>query len=140
MMNELSRRKALQTISLLCGGALILPIIQSCAPAKQVTLKEDGNILTLALEDFQEDTVVVKSKKYMYPISVSRTEDGKYIALLMQCTHKGCELRSEGTYLVCPCHGSEFDSQGKVLNPPADKALRTFLVRTDEYNIYIDIS
>lgn len=140
MMNELSRREALQTIGALCCGALMSPILQSCAPAKQVTIKEDGNLLTLALEEFQEGTVVVKSKKYMYPISLSRSEDGKFIALLMQCTHKGCELRSEGTYLVCPCHGSEFDSQGKVLSPPAEKQLKTFPVRTDERYIYIDIS
>ncbi len=140
MMNELSRREALQTIGVLCCGALISPILVSCAPTKQVTLKEDANVLTLLLEDFEGDTIVVKSKKYSYPIAVSRLDGGKFTALLMQCTHKGCELRSEGTYLVCPCHGSEFDSQGKVLNPPADKALRTFPVRTDEKNIYIDIS
>lgn len=140
MMNELSRREALQTIGALCCGAVMSPLILSCAPANQVTLKEDGNLLTLSLEEFQEGTVVVKSKTYMYPISLSRSEDGKFIALLMQCTHKGCELRSEGAYLVCPCHGSEFDSQGKVLSPPAEKPLKTFPVHTDKKNIYIDIS
>lgn len=139
-MNELSRREALQTIGVLCCGALISPIFMSCAATKQVILNEDGNILALSLEEFQGDTIVVQTKKYSYPIAVSRLEDGKFIALFMQCTHKGCELRAEGTYLVCPCHGSEFDSQGKVLSPPADKPLRAFPVRTDEKNIYIDIS
>jgi cytochrome b6-f complex iron-sulfur subunit len=140
MMNEISRREALQTIGVLCCGALIPPILVSCAPSKQVTIKEDADLLTLSLEEFEGDAIVVQSKKYSHPITVSRSESGKFTALLMQCTHKGCELRSEGKYLVCPCHGSEFDSQGKVLSPPADKPLRTFPVRTDEKNIYIDIS
>jgi cytochrome b6-f complex iron-sulfur subunit len=139
-MSELSRREALQTIGVLCCGALMPQILVGCAPTKQVTVKEEAGILTLPLEEFQGDTIVVESKKYSFPISVSRLAGGKFIALLMQCTHKGCELRSEGTYLVCPCHGSEFDSQGKVLSPPADKPLRTFPIRSDEKNIYIDIS
>ncbi|HEY6171804.1 MAG TPA: Rieske (2Fe-2S) protein [Candidatus Kapabacteria bacterium] len=139
-MNDISRREALQTLGVLCCGALMPPALMSCASSKQVTQKEEANVLTLLLDEYEGDTLIVKSKKYMYPISVSRSEDGKFIALLMQCTHKGCELRSEGTYLVCPCHGSEFDSQGKVLNPPADKPLRAFPVRTDEQYIYIDIS
>jgi cytochrome b6-f complex iron-sulfur subunit len=111
----------------------------SCGSSKQVTLKEDANVISLPLEEFEGNRIVTQSKKYSYPIAISRS-GMEFTALLMQCTHKGCELRSEGTYLVCPCHGSEFDSQGKVLNPPADKALRTFPVRTDEKNIYIDIS
>lgn len=140
MISDLSRREALQTIGLLCGGALIPQMLVSCASSKQITLKEEANLLTLQLEEFVGNTIVIKSKKYSYPIAVSRLEDGKYTSVLMQCTHKGCELRSEGKYLVCPCHGSEFDSDGKVLNPPADRPLRRFHVRTDEKNIYVDIS
>ena len=139
-MNDISRREVLQTLGVLCCGALMSPAFISCASSKQLTLKEEANVLTLLVDEYEGDTLIVKSKKYMYPISVSRSEDGKFIALLMQCTHKGCELQSEGTYLVCPCHGSEFDSQGKVLTPPADKPLRAFPVRTDEKYIYIDIS
>lgn len=139
-MNELSRREALQSIGLLCCGALISPLLVSCATTKQVALKEDANMLTISFEEFKGETIVLQSKKYAFPISLSRPEGGKFTALLMQCTHKGCELRSEGTYLVCPCHGSEFDSNGKVVNPPADKPLRAFPVRTDEKYIYIDIS
>lgn len=140
MMSEISRREALQTIGIVCCGALMPAIVTGCASTKQVTHREDANVVTLILEEFEANTIVVRSKKYSYPISVSRSEEGKFIAVLMQCTHKGCELRSEGKYLVCPCHGSEFDSNGKVLNPPADRPLRTFPVRTDENNIYVDIS
>jgi len=43
-----------------------------------------------------------------------------------RCTHMGCALkenRSEGTW-DCPCHGSRFDREGRVLENPAMKDLK----------------
>lgn len=42
-----------------------------------------------------------------------------------RCTHMGCRLRKnpdEGSW-ECPCHGSEFDGDGKVIFSPAQKNL-----------------
>jgi cytochrome b6-f complex iron-sulfur subunit len=60
-----------------------------------------------------------------------------YSALLLQCTHKGCELQPQGNFLICPCHGSEFTNKGVVQNPPAEQNLKTFKTSTDNENIYI---
>jgi Rieske Fe-S protein len=57
----------------------------------------------------------------------------------MECTHKGCELQPHGSYLSCPCHGSEFNNKGAVQNPPAEHSLKTFNVITDNENIYVSI-
>ena len=45
-------------------------------------------------------------------------------ALSSVCTHKGCKVRpqGDGSYL-CKCHGSRFDRDGKVMNPPAKRDL-----------------
>ena len=43
-----------------------------------------------------------------------------------RCTHLGCALRynaSEDTY-ECPCHGSKYDKNGKVIVGPALKDLK----------------
>ena len=43
-----------------------------------------------------------------------------------RCTHLGCALRwnrVESSW-DCPCHGSRFDSQGHILNSPAQRELR----------------
>ena len=41
------------------------------------------------------------------------------------CTHKKCtvEYNREKERIVCPCHGSNFSLDGKVLNGPAEKPL-----------------
>jgi Rieske Fe-S protein len=66
-------------------------------------------------------------------------ENAQYSALLTECTHKGCEVKPQGDFLVCPCHGSEFSKTGEVQNPPAENPLKRFKTNSDEKNIYIYI-
>lgn len=41
------------------------------------------------------------------------------------CTHLGCIVHAEGTAgYFCPCHGSRFDPQGRVMAGPAPRPLR----------------
>jgi cytochrome b6-f complex iron-sulfur subunit len=41
------------------------------------------------------------------------------------CTHRGCAVnwQAEQSRFVCPCHGSQFDPQGRVVKGPAKAAL-----------------
>lgn len=56
--------------------------------------------------------------------------DGGYVALSPICTHLGCTVEIQGARLECPCHGSTYDREGRVLRGPAERALRSFPVRT----------
>ena len=51
--------------------------------------------------------------------------DGDVRAFLAVCTHEGCPLGwNPNQHLIrCPCHGSAFDTDGKVVNGPAKVAL-----------------
>jgi Rieske Fe-S protein len=55
-------------------------------------------------------------------LALMREGDTIY-ALDLVCTHLGCTVTVTGSGLSCPCHGSRFDRQGKVLNGPADRPL-----------------
>jgi glycine/D-amino acid oxidase-like deaminating enzyme/nitrite reductase/ring-hydroxylating ferredoxin subunit len=58
-------------------------------------------------------------------IAAYRDEEGRLHEHLAGCPHLGCVVhwnRSESTW-DCPCHGSRFDSYGKVINGPANKDL-----------------
>lgn len=55
-------------------------------------------------------------------LAVMRDDAGFY-ALSLVCTHLGCTVVVTENTLSCPCHGSRFDRQGKVLSGPADRSL-----------------
>ncbi|HEY6081721.1 MAG TPA: FAD-dependent oxidoreductase [Polyangiaceae bacterium] len=58
-------------------------------------------------------------------LAVYRDQDGQLHALSAICTHQGCQVAfnaSERSW-DCPCHGSRFDLDGRVLDGPATKPL-----------------
>ena len=57
---------------------------------------------------------------------------GTFEALSLCCTHLGCTLEEDGTGFSCPCHGSQFNSGGKVVAGPAENNLPKLAVEIDE--------
>ena len=56
------------------------------------------------------------------------TNPKQLIAVNPKCTHQGCDVKwaaGEKKY-ACPCHGSNFDVDGAVLNGPATKPLTAY--------------
>jgi cytochrome b6-f complex iron-sulfur subunit len=54
--------------------------------------------------------------------------DGPKIAeygIRLVCTHLGCTVnwQAEQNRFVCPCHGSQYDNQGRVVKGPAKRSL-----------------
>ena len=58
---------------------------------------------------------------------VARTAQTSFVALAAICTHQTCTITGFGnqTY-VCPCHGSTFDINGRVLGGPAPAPLHQY--------------
>ena len=55
-----------------------------------------------------------------------RTKNPKYLVLVGVCTHLGCVPASDkGEYngWFCPCHGSHYDTSGRIRKGPAPKNL-----------------
>lgn len=49
-----------------------------------------------------------------------------------KCTHLGCKLtKIEGEEVVCPCHGSRFNKDGRPAKGPAVKPLEELPLRQD---------
>lgn len=61
-------------------------------------------------------------------------------AFSARCPHLGCRLsRIEEGALVCPCHGSRFDSAGRRLSGPASGDLRPLRIEAYEEDGRIDV-
>jgi cytochrome b6-f complex iron-sulfur subunit len=61
------------------------------------------------------------------PALLIHTESG-FTALSLTCTHLGCTLESDAEGFACPCHGSRFDTKGKVTQGPTVNSLPTLRV------------
>jgi cytochrome b6-f complex iron-sulfur subunit len=60
-------------------------------------------------------------------VLVAHTGADTFVALSAGCTHAACEITGfTGQTYVCPCHGSQFDTSGRVVQGPAPTALRQF--------------
>ncbi len=122
-------------------------------PIADAIEKQGGQILTgVNITAMQAQTGKVTGMSYQKgqgqpALWVERQSDGIYgseaerfavqagnqEAVSLRCTHQGCFVKPEadGQYR-CPCHGSRFDKQGKVLQGPAQQDLpRVKVVASD---------
>lgn len=141
----MERRSFIKQCSVFCASGIGLSLLmQSCGSVHYATSSIETNKIKITKTEFidakkvERKFVVIKNDRFPFPICLYKKTNG-YAALYMECSHQGCELRPNKTSLVCPCHGSEFSTEGKVLSPPADKDLKQFKVITDNEYIYIEI-
>jgi cytochrome b6-f complex iron-sulfur subunit len=144
----MDRKEFLKTCGFAClGSTALATLVQSCASTnyfaktlfddKKITIKKIEFLKTEKNSIKERKYVLIRSEKMAFPICVYKISETEYSALLMQCTHNGCELQPQGSFLVCPCHGSEFSNTGMVQNPPAEQNLVSFHTTADHENIYI---
>jgi Rieske Fe-S protein len=58
---------------------------------------------------------------------MARTGDATFTAIDATCSHEACTVTdADGSVYVCPCHGSRYDRNGRVLGGPATASLRQF--------------
>ena len=69
--------------------------------------------------------------------------DGSFYATADECSHAEASLSDgwlEGDEITCPLHGACFDVKtGRALTLPATKPVRTYPVRVEGDDIYIEV-
>lgn len=82
--------------------------------------------------------VVVKSQDGA-SVVVAQPTAGQVVAFSAKCTHRGCTVAAKGAQLVCPCHGSIYETAtGKVVKGPAPKALPAVTVKVEDGQVVTD--
>ena len=138
-----SRRSFLSKLWLALGALtfaeLVVVVIAFFKPRKPraATAEQDAIVVAGSVDNFEPGTVsaFVRGKFYL-----ARLEDGGFLAMSRTCTHLSCTVPwvSGENKFICPCHSSEFDIRGEVINPPAPRALDLYPVTIENKVLKVD--
>jgi Rieske Fe-S protein len=108
-------------------AALALALLPTSLPAQAPPADPDPRRVTA---DTRASLKAGTVKDYRKAGGFYLVADGAGIyALTAICTHNGCKVVAEaGQGFGCPCHDSEYDLQGNVLQGPAKLPLKHFEV------------
>ena len=115
------------------GVVIAATVLGGCASLVTRTVTPVDGALRLALVHYPELTadagsLKVKPDGASDPIYVLALGNRRFVALSPICTHLGCTVEIEESRLVCPCHGSNYDREGRVLRGPAEHPLAQYPV------------
>jgi Rieske Fe-S protein len=121
------------------GSGLAGPIA-GCATVPYVGYKRQMNTLVVRKADLGESGhALLENPQIPRAIYLRRTAEGDFLALLLRCTHQGCEPAPASGRLECPCHGSQYSLSGDVLRGPAQRSLYRYDVTADAEHVYIKL-
>jgi Rieske Fe-S protein len=145
MNSVIPRREFLEKCSALALGiATAVPCFNGCAITGFSFYKiksNDGKII-LEVSQFPElnetgNGIQLDDENSNEEILLLRKSENEFIALSPVCTHLGCSVRRENSFFRCPCHGSTYSLDGKVIRGPAEKPLTIFHTEFSNGNITI---
>jgi cytochrome b6-f complex iron-sulfur subunit len=119
-----------QAASFVCMGSLLA----ACSKSSSQPVQPGGGGSGSFTINLDSDLISVGSFKIKGNVIVIRIAAGNdaasFVALSTTCTHQGCTVNYDQTNesFKCPCHGSEFDVKGSVLQGPASAALPQFKI------------
>jgi Rieske Fe-S protein len=74
------------------------------------------------------------------PILLINVDGKNFKAISAMCTHMGCTVSLSKNFILCPCHGSTYNLEGKVLRGPAQKDLKNYKLKKNNGRIVININ
>jgi cytochrome b6-f complex iron-sulfur subunit len=122
----MDRKEFLKNLGLGVAGICVLNSIPACRNRDALPIID----FTIDLSDPTYDALNNLGGQYVfsqYNVLVAKGVTG-YIAVSSLCTHQNCTLNYQPAQdeLVCPCHGSRFNTQGGVTMGPATGALMVY--------------
>jgi Rieske Fe-S protein len=117
------------TARAIAGGVIAgaaAPLVEACTGGRERPKPHafEATVDLSGLTDDQGALVTSSIGPDGAPILVVRKSSREFGAFSMLCTHEGCPLKPPVAGLItCPCHGSQFDLDGKVRRGPAELPL-----------------
>lgn len=129
----ITRRYFLESVG---GGAILVAATGSAILTGQflspnVLLEPSLRFKAGLVEIYPPDSITLDKEQKVF---IVRAKEGYFYAFSAVCTHLGCiaNWKSEDDIIACPCHGSKFDKEGRVIDGPAPRPLTRFAIMVDE--------
>ncbi|MGB7539472.1 MAG: ubiquinol-cytochrome c reductase iron-sulfur subunit [Anaerolineales bacterium] len=136
IVGKMDRRDFLKALAVSGSAAALGPILAACGsavPAGSGTVSAAGITLDLTQPENQSLAAVggalALEANNLDPkgLLLFRKDESTVLAFSRKCTHLGCVVGEfNGGISTCPCHGSQYDTNGNVIKGPAPKPLQTF--------------
>ncbi len=97
----------------------------------QVSYGEGTRVKVGRGEDFADGDTILFERKLIIRKQTANGGKPRVAAISMVCTHLGCTIGAVTGGFKCPCHGSQFDGDGRVMGGPAPRDLEWFTVSVD---------
>ena len=136
--NSCSRREFIRGVTLGFGlismGSFTMSVISSCSNSGP-TESENNDSITVDISLPENQTLETVGgaiaigtnsldKKGML---IYRDSEVSVTVFSRKCTHKGCVIgKFQNGISSCPCHGSQYDTFGRVVTGPAPRSLKQY--------------
>ena len=135
-LNRTARREFLKQCAIAVSGIALmgsLPMLESCSSSTEPAISHGTTKINVAgLTQDGTSLVVSNTMPDGSPILVIRKSATSYLALSTKCTHMGCTVDPpQNGVISCPCHGSQYDLSGNVIQGPAPNSLRKYDAQFD---------
>lgn len=126
-------------------AAIAVALLPSCASLVTRRVPLENGSIRLSLRQHPELSEPRGSLRLMPegwedPVYLLVLEGGGFAAVSSVCTHRGCTVDLGGPGLACPCHGSQYDREGRVMRGPANRALTRYPVRVTGDQVIIEVT
>ena len=125
-------------------AALAIVLLPACASLVTRRVPLENGRIRLSLRQHPElaeprGSLRLIPEGWEDPVYLLALDGGGFAALSSICTHRGCTVDIAGQGLACPCHGSQYDREGRVTRGPANRALTRYPVRTTGDELVIEV-
>jgi len=125
-------------------AALAVVLLPSCASLVTRRVPLENGRIRLSLRQHPElaeprGSLRLMPEGWEDPVYLLVLDGGGFAAVSSICTHRGCTVDLGGPGLACPCHGSQYDREGRVMRGPASRALTRYPVAANGDELVIEV-
>lgn len=127
-------------------GLPYLRTVVNSAPLKKLSYTEVGDVGALSVGQPQDMNFQMRSVDAFLRQEVTRSvwvikhSADQFTVFSPICTHLGCHFKwnAQSRHFECPCHGSVFTIDGKVVGGPAPRPLDALPHKIENGKLYVE--